>query len=86
MRDLFNETARVLLGQGAFFTRPYGELASLVYEKAAGYAMTLRRVKKIFEELSSRVQDKSTDPYSAAEELLDVFLRRDLKDASLDKK
>jgi FAD/FMN-containing dehydrogenase len=37
------------LKEGALFTRPYGELAPLVYEKAASYTMTLKRVKKIFD-------------------------------------
>jgi FAD/FMN-containing dehydrogenase len=46
---LYNETAKVLLAEGAIFSRPYGSLASLVYEKAAGYTMTLKRVKKIFD-------------------------------------
>jgi FAD/FMN-containing dehydrogenase len=37
------------LDEGAFFTRPYGELAKLVYERAAGYTAALRRVKKLFD-------------------------------------
>jgi FAD/FMN-containing dehydrogenase len=48
-RNLYREAARILLNEGALFTRPYGELASLVYEKATGYATVLRRVKKIFD-------------------------------------
>ncbi len=46
---LYAEAAEVLLNQGALFTRPYGSLASLVYDKAAGYTAALRRVKKIFD-------------------------------------
>ena len=49
VRGLYSEAARVLLNEGALFTRPYGELAKLVYERAAGYALTLRRVKKLFD-------------------------------------
>ncbi len=49
VRSLYNEAASVLLNEGALFTRPYGELAKLVYERAAGYTMALRRVKKIFD-------------------------------------
>jgi FAD/FMN-containing dehydrogenase len=49
VRNLYYEAARVLLDEGAFFTRPYGELAKLVYEKAAGYTAVLRRVKKLFD-------------------------------------
>jgi hypothetical protein len=49
VRDLYHEAAQVLLNEGALFTRPYGELAPLVYERAAGYAATLKRVKKVFD-------------------------------------
>ena len=49
VRSLFREAALALLNEGALFTRPYGELAKLVYERAARYAMTLSRVKKIFD-------------------------------------
>ncbi len=49
MRTMYLDIARALLNEGALFTRPYGELAPIVYEKAAGYAMTLRRVKKVFD-------------------------------------
>ena len=49
INSLYLEAARVLLNEGALFTRPYGELAKLVYERATGYAMTLRRVKKVFD-------------------------------------
>jgi FAD/FMN-containing dehydrogenase len=38
-----------LLEEGAFFTRPYGELAKLVYGKAVGYTAALKRVKKLFD-------------------------------------
>jgi len=49
IRSLYHEATRVLLNEGALFTRPYGELSKLVYEKATGYAMTLRRLKKTFD-------------------------------------
>jgi hypothetical protein len=49
VQSLFRDTAVALLNEGALFTRPYGELAPLVYEQAAGYSMTLRRVKKLFD-------------------------------------
>jgi FAD/FMN-containing dehydrogenase len=50
VRSLYNEAAKALLNEGALFTRPYGEeLTRLVYERAADYTMTLRRVKKIFD-------------------------------------
>lgn len=43
------EAAMALMNAGAFFTRPYGEIANMVYERAASYTMTLKRVKKIFD-------------------------------------
>ena len=46
---LYRDTALALLNEGAFFTRPYGELAPMVYERAANYTMALKRVKKIFD-------------------------------------
>lgn len=49
INEMYNETAKILLTEGAVFSRPYGSLASMVYEKAAGYTMTLKRVKKIFD-------------------------------------
>jgi hypothetical protein len=47
--DLYRQAALALLNQGAFFTRPYGELASMVYERASGYTMALKRLKKVFD-------------------------------------
>jgi len=47
--DLYRHVALTLLNQGAFFTRPYGELASMVYERASGYTMALKRLKKVFD-------------------------------------
>ena len=47
--NLYRDVALTLLNEGAFFTRPYGELAPLVYERAAGYTMALKRVKKVFD-------------------------------------
>ena len=49
VRKLYHDLAPILLKEGALFTRPYGELAKLVYEKAADYTATLKRVKKLFD-------------------------------------
>ncbi len=46
---LYREAARALMNDGALFTRPYGDLAPMVYERAASYVMALKRVKKIFD-------------------------------------
>jgi hypothetical protein len=49
VRALYREAAEELLKEGAVFTRPYGDLAPIVYERAATYAQQLRRLKKIFD-------------------------------------
>lgn len=38
-----------LMAKGAYFSRPYGDAASIVYDRAANYTMALRRVKKVFD-------------------------------------
>jgi hypothetical protein len=47
--SLYRTAALSLLDEGAFFSRPYGELASMVYERAAGYTEALKRLKKVFD-------------------------------------
>jgi FAD/FMN-containing dehydrogenase len=49
INPLFKDAARALIAEGALFTRPYGDLAPMVYERAAGYVIGLRRVKKVFD-------------------------------------
>ena len=49
IQNLFRQAASTLLNEGALFTRPYGELAPLVFERTAAYTLTLRRVKKLFD-------------------------------------
>ncbi len=49
IEGLYREAARTLLDNGALFTRPYGELAGPVYERAGGYTAILKRVKGIFD-------------------------------------
>jgi FAD/FMN-containing dehydrogenase len=46
---LYKDAARALISEGALFTRPYGDLAPMVYERATGYVMALKRVKKVFD-------------------------------------
>ena len=46
---LYREAAKALMNEGAFFSRPYGELAPMVYDRAAGYTMALKRTKKVFD-------------------------------------
>ena len=47
--SLYSDTAKALFNQGAQFTRPYGDLAPMVYERAAGYTAALKRIKKVFD-------------------------------------
>ena len=49
IRAIYREAAEALMAKGAVFTRPYGVLASMVYERAATYTMALRKVKKVFD-------------------------------------
>jgi FAD/FMN-containing dehydrogenase len=49
VQKLYSQAAPLLLKEGALFSRPYGELAKLVYDKANGYAQILKRVKKLFD-------------------------------------
>jgi FAD/FMN-containing dehydrogenase len=46
---LYRNAALALLNRGAFFSRPYGELATMMYERASNYTMTLKRLKKVFD-------------------------------------
>jgi FAD/FMN-containing dehydrogenase len=46
---LHDEAAKAILNQGAVFTRPYGSLAKLMYERASPYTAMLRKVKNIFD-------------------------------------
>ena len=49
VQNLSREAAPALMKEGALFTRPYGELAKLVYGKATDYVAILKRVKKLFD-------------------------------------
>ncbi|HVN96569.1 MAG TPA: FAD-binding oxidoreductase [Syntrophorhabdaceae bacterium] len=46
---MYHEAALAMMNEGAFFTRPYGELAPIIFDRAAGYTMALKRVKKVFD-------------------------------------
>ena len=49
VRSLYRDTAIALINEGAFFSRPYGELAPILFERAAGYTTALKRVKRVFD-------------------------------------
>jgi hypothetical protein len=46
---IMRDAAKALMNEGAFFSRPYGELAPMIFDRAAGYTMALKRVKKVFD-------------------------------------
>jgi hypothetical protein len=45
VRDLFDKVSGDLLDQGAFFDRPYGKWASMVYDRAGTYTEYLKKIK-----------------------------------------
>jgi hypothetical protein len=47
--EMYREAALAMMADGGFFSRPYGELAPIVFDRAAGYTMALKRVKKVFD-------------------------------------
>ena len=47
--DLFKEASEKLISMGAFFSRPYGVWARMVYSRCAHYHSALRKLKKIFD-------------------------------------
>ena len=49
MRQLYVNIAEAALDKGAFFTRPYGAVADLVYDRAASYTMALKKVKNLLD-------------------------------------
>jgi FAD/FMN-containing dehydrogenase len=49
VKKLSLSAAKSLLGRGAFFSRPYGDTAKLVFERDRATAETLKKVKGIFD-------------------------------------
>ncbi len=47
--ELYSEAARMALNLGAFYSRPYGILADLVYPRASGYTMMLKKTKGVID-------------------------------------
>lgn len=47
--QLYLKAAEILFSEGAIFSRPYGKVADMVYNKSADYTIALKRVKKIFD-------------------------------------
>jgi hypothetical protein len=49
VRDLYIKAVKLLLDSGALFTRPYGVVANLVYERAGNYTATLKKLKALYD-------------------------------------
>ena len=47
--DLYAEAARAALDLGAFYSRPYGILADMVYPRATGYTMMLKKTRNVID-------------------------------------
>jgi hypothetical protein len=45
MKDFYTDVTRKLFKADAFFSQPYGEVAKLVYDKAANYTMAIKKLK-----------------------------------------
>ena len=52
VRRLFNEASEQLISNGAFFTRPYGPWARMMYSRMESYARELKKIKKIFDPIN----------------------------------
>lgn len=49
VRQLYEQAAKLLLSMDAMFTRPYGILSDLVYDRATSYTVMLKKVKHLFD-------------------------------------
>ena len=49
VRRLFYEASEQLISNGAFFTRPYGPWAKMMYSRMESYTRELKKIKKIFD-------------------------------------
>jgi hypothetical protein len=49
VRVMHSEACRELTDKGAFFTRPYGSWADIIYNKNAGYGLVSKQLKQMFD-------------------------------------
>jgi FAD/FMN-containing dehydrogenase len=49
IKDIYTEAAKATLDMGAFYSRPYGPVADMVYQKATDYTAQLKKVKKLMD-------------------------------------
>jgi hypothetical protein len=48
-RSAYTYSAKAVLQLGAYFNRPYGSIARMVFSEADGYVVILKRLKKLFD-------------------------------------
>ena len=46
MKELWHKASAELMNNGAYFDRPYGPWAEMVYGRAADYAIKLKQIKR----------------------------------------
>ncbi len=49
IRNLYAEAAEEVLNRGGFFSRPYGAVVDMVYDRSASYTAELKKVKKVMD-------------------------------------
>jgi hypothetical protein len=49
IEEIFIDLATNLIDRGAYFTRPYGELAKLVYKRTYAYTKVLKEIKRVMD-------------------------------------
>jgi len=47
--NLYAEAAETAIAMGGYFSRPYGPVADMVYNKAASYTAALKKVKQLLD-------------------------------------
>ena len=54
--EIVYEAGIEMMNRGAQFTRPYGNLVPVIYDRAGGYTATLKRVKNILTKRISSIR------------------------------
>ena len=49
MKDLYKQAARATLDLGGFYSRPYGAVTDMVYQRTADFTAELKKVKKLMD-------------------------------------
>jgi len=49
VNNFFRKASEILILNGAFFSRPYGEWSSMVFNRCASYFMALKKLKEVFD-------------------------------------